>query len=237
MGHELLKHPEILAEIERQKDIACVRNNITVDYILSKWKAIADADPNELISLRLECCRHCYGNEHLYQWTKIGYKLALERSRRHVCNPRRCSSPCPDREPPDPMGGFDFDPTKPPLKECPACMGEGFVRVMLKDTTRCSWQALQLYRGVKQTQHGIEILMADKDGAIKSMAEFKGMMVRKAELTLPPGESLPVSVTAKDFTLDQLASMYAQIQERKKANGEPAAALPVDKKARKRVKS
>jgi len=38
------------------------RVEVSVDDVLRRWLAIANADPNELIELRRTCCRFCHGN-------------------------------------------------------------------------------------------------------------------------------------------------------------------------------
>ena len=53
--------------------------------------------------------------------------------------------------------------------------GDGHGRVILKDTSKLSRQAVSLYAGVKQTKEGLEVKFHSKDGAAERMFKHLGL--------------------------------------------------------------
>lgn len=210
-AYRMLMKVDVRSAIEERQEELAAAAGITVEWILRQWRQIAEADPNELIYTRLECCRHCYGENHDYQWTEPEYREAVNLSSFHVCG-RGCKQPCKLMIPPPPRGGFGFDPRCAPVADCPQCNGEGVERVKVNDTRRAKGSARRLYAGVKQSKDGsIEIKMRDQDAALNNLAKYMGMLVDKKEITTPDGRPFNVrSVSAKDLTDDQLAAFIAQ---------------------------
>jgi len=209
----LLQNPEIAQEIEiRIREIASARA-ITAEWVLQQWRDIASADPNELIYLDVECCRHCYGLNFEYQWTEHEYKVLCRECSEHICNPK-CEQPlCGRKFPPLAIGGFGFTPHKSPNPDCPICYGKGNEVVRLCNTRKASGPARRLYAGIKKTKDGIEIKTRDQDGALKNIAQYLGMLIDKRELTGRDGQPIPVAnFSAKDLTDDQLAMIIAQAE-------------------------
>jgi phage terminase small subunit len=208
----LLSNPEIVEAIEeRKKDLAAAAG-LSCEWVLRQWKEIAEADPNELIAMELESCRHCHGINHEFQWTEIEYKHAVEAAQNHLCG-SKCEQPCVKRIPPLPNGGFGFDPRRAPAPDCPQCHGRGEQRIAIADTRKVKGSARRLYLGIKQTQHGIEIKMADQAEARKNIAQYLGMLIDKRELSGPNGQPIPMAhFTASDLTDDQLAQIIQQAE-------------------------
>ena len=205
-----------LSDAEVQKAIADIQAEraaaagISAEWVLRQWKQIAEADPNDLISLERECCRHCYGANHNYQWTQFEYDLAVKNAAAHRCT-SKCEPDCAKRFPPLPLGGMNFNPRLVPREDCPVCFGEGIAKVIVADTRRLQGDAKKLYAGVKQTQNGIEVKMRDQDAAINNIARYLGMIIDKRELSGPNGKAIPfANFTAKDLTDDQLAQIILQ---------------------------
>ena len=205
----LLSHAEINEFIQEKAEDRAAAADLSAEWVLRQWRQIASADPNDLIWIRRECCRHCHGVFHAFQWTEFEYKAAVEAARKHECSPK-CSQPCSARVIPDPAGGFGFDLKREPAPDCPVCHGEGNERVMVADTRRLRGPARRLYAGAKQTKDGIEIKMRDQDGALANIAKYLGMLVDKRELSGPGGAPIPVAAySARDLTDDQLAAIAA----------------------------
>ena len=68
IGPELLGKTWVAAAIQLGMEKRQKRTGITQDMVLNRWWDIANADPNELVQYRRDCCRHCYGVDHRYQW-------------------------------------------------------------------------------------------------------------------------------------------------------------------------
>jgi phage terminase small subunit len=210
---ELMANPAVVAAIEeRQREIACAAA-LNAEWVLGQWRDIASADPNDLIYTRLECCRHCYGLNHEYQWTEFEYRKTVEAAAAHQCN-SKCEPGCGKRFPPLALGGFGFTSHRQPNPDCPLCHGDGFERVCLVDTREVKGPARRLYAGVKKTKDGIQILMRDQDGALMNIAKYLGMLIDKRELTgKDGGPILGTHFTARDLTDDQIAQMLLQERE------------------------
>lgn len=210
----LLSNAEIMAAIEDKIAEKLEIAELSVEWVLRQWKKIAEADPSELCWTEVECCRHCYGVEHAYQWRRVEFERAMELARLHVCDGRKCSSPCEKRNPPDARGGFNFDSRRPPVADCPVCEGRGVERVRIADTRHVRGSARRLYAGVKQTKDGIEIKMRDQDGALQNISKYFGMIMERREHSGPGGGPIPVALSAEELSDDELAQFIHQERAR-----------------------
>lgn len=169
-----LRQPRIKARIEEIREQARRRLSsivgVTAPKIAQMFLEIAMTDPNELIGLRIGCCRHCHGDGHGYQWKEHEYLDALEKwEALPVAVQASTAMPAIG-------GGLGFDHTAEPDPECPNCMGEGLERVVARDTTQLSDGAKMLFQGVKQTRNGLEIQMADRAKALEMAARIAGFL-------------------------------------------------------------
>jgi len=177
-GHELLKHPEIRAEIGRLQRAAAEKLEITHTDILKRLWDTATGDVNDLVRVERRACRYCHGIDHQFQW-KTEREYRDERDR--ALNAAAGGDPgalmalgeaidagktIPGVPTDD--GGYGFNRMAMPHPECPECAGEGVETVALSDTR----QALShpLYEGVKQTRDGIEVKIADRAKALEQVA-------------------------------------------------------------------
>lgn len=203
----LLTNPAVVAAIAERTEELAARAGLSVEWVLRQWKQIAEADPNELISVRVESCRHCHGINHEFQWTEFEYAQAIRAAASHRCN-SKCEPGCLKSIPPPNTGGFGFNPHVPPAESCPVCRGDGIEKVLLHDTRRVKGSARRLYAGVRQTQHGIEVKMRDQDAALMNIAKFLRMVVEGREISGPGGGPIAVTpVDARELTDDQLAAL------------------------------
>ena len=191
----LLANDRIKEYIEERKAELAAKAEITPLWVLSQWKKIAAADPNDITQVRRVCCRHCYGVGHQYQWTENEYTNALN----VAINA--------GKEAPDGMGGFGFDPNLEPAAGCPECGGNGQEVTYIHDTRKLTGDARRLYAGTKKTKDGIQVLLRDQDKALENIAKYLGMNIERKELSGPNGAPLSlVSLKAEDLTDDQLAA-------------------------------
>ena len=162
-----------------------IRTNITADQVLQRWWDLATADPNELISYTVECCRHCHGIDFRYQWNEEEFRLAEEEwtDARDEWEREHPGRPYPKKEL-DCRGGFGFDPRRDPNPDCPKCLGRGESRLDVKDTRRLSRRAKALYAGVKMTKEGLEVKMHDQAKALENVARHLGMFSQDAPYAL-----------------------------------------------------
>lgn len=175
---KLLADPEIMATVNELANAAVAASPVVFDVAtaLTKWLEIADADPDELIGLRVGCCRHCYGEGGLYQWHEIEYLARLDEAERQ----QRAGDL--NVQLPDLAGGFGYDHTRAPSPSCWKCRGEGVERVVARDTSKLTPAARLLYGGVKTTRDGIQINIADRTKALENACRIIGAFNDKLRL-------------------------------------------------------
>jgi phage terminase small subunit len=179
---ELESDPEVQARIQEMKDEANKAQIVTVQKLLQDWADIADADPNELISLQIDCCRHCHGLDHGYQWA---HEMEYAKECARVLDLAAMKKTEPVM--PDMSGGFGFHPSREPVGSCPNCFGRGVTTPLPRDTRKLSPQARKLYAGIKIGANGsLEIKMHDQMKAREQLARVMGYFKDGA---------IPVSVT------------------------------------------
>ncbi|KAA0915801.1 terminase small subunit [Psychrobacter sp. ANT_WB68] len=139
------------------------RMHITQDQVLIKWWEIANADYNELSSVRRVACGYCYGDT-----------ISL------------------DDDDNDNDDSRDIDPTRDPNPDCQMCRGEGSPHVHIADTTKLSPAAKLLYQGAKETKFGIEIQTADRMKALENVARHLGMFKDTVNHVSEDGSMKPV---------------------------------------------
>ena len=192
MAYDLMRVPHVKhaidAGLEEQRKAALAGIDFSVKDALVALLEVASADPNELIGLRIGCCRYCHGEGHRYQWREREYLEAVAE-----IEAKGDSSPLPD-----PAGGFGYDHTRAPHDECPECRGEGVERIVARDTSKLSRGARMLYRGVKQTRNGIEVMLADKDKALENAIRIIGGFDDKLNVSLKGAMALAPAATAAE---------------------------------------
>jgi phage terminase small subunit len=168
-GSKLLADPNIRQRVEEIIAAATVTSESVMDLakIQDMWASIAAASPDELIGLRVGCCRYCWGFEHKYQWREREYLEALTQA-------ERIAKTDPDCPLPDPSGGLDFNHTTAPNDACPECRGEGVERVVARDTSKLSPGAKLLYGGLKKKRDGLEIIIASREKALENLTRMQG---------------------------------------------------------------
>ncbi|EHP94896.1 terminase small subunit [Methylorubrum extorquens] len=193
VGHETLKNPEVAAVIAEAKKARSERTQITQDDVLRFWRSVGTADPNEVVQYRRGCCRYCYGNDHLYQFTAA----ELARAQAIISDGKPYKG---DREhivSLDNHGGLGFDAKRDPNPDCPECFGEGVGRMHALDSRKLTGAAKVLYRGAKYTKDGLEIQMEDRAKAWENVAKHLGMFTEKVEMS----GSMSLNVTPDDAEL------------------------------------
>ncbi|KMV71909.1 terminase small subunit [bacteria symbiont BFo1 of Frankliniella occidentalis] len=173
-GRQLIAKDHIAQAIKRQLRAAAERALITTDQIIARMWGIATLDVNELVEYRRQCCRHCWGKNHLYQWTEEEYNAARSRAEERD-----------DEDMPDIAGGFGFRKHRVAHPECPECNGEGYGDVHIHDTRKLSLAARMAYDGVKVTKDGVQLLITDRskmlDNVAKHLGVFDSLHSRKLE--------------------------------------------------------
>lgn len=170
-GERLLRHVEVQKRLQECMQRRAKKTEITQEKVLERLWMIATADPNELVEYRRECCRHCFGELHMYQWVDEN-ELAVAIA----------EADDPDTVSQD--GGFGYDSSIAPHPKCPKCAGNGRGRLHVHDSRHLSEAAGTLYAGVKVGKDGLEVKMHDQLAALDKVARHLGMFKDKLDLTI-----------------------------------------------------
>jgi phage terminase small subunit len=187
-GSRLLSHVKVAAAIAAAQSARSERTDITADMVLQHWWAIGTANANDLIELRRVCCRHCYGIDFEYQWVDATEFDTAIKVAAMVENADPRTFPTDD-------GGYGFNKTLIPHRDCPSCFGEGHETVFAHDTRQLRGAARLLYAGVEITRDGMKIKMRDQDKAMENVAKHLGMFKEKIEVE--PGENLAALIASR----------------------------------------
>jgi phage terminase small subunit len=185
-GHVMLHDPRVQAAVKARAAIATHETGMGVAWLLERFLRIANADPRELIGLKVGCCRRCYGEGHEFQWRQHEYLEEMKKA--DLANEQRKAlgwkgAIQPEVPYPDIAGGFGFNATLPPLEDCPHCHGEGVERFVPRDTDKLSDDALLLYGGVKVKKDGYEIIIADQSKAAELAGRIMGAFNDKLQVS------------------------------------------------------
>lgn len=165
IGHENLKKPEIQLALQEARRAQQERTAVTADMVLERIALIAFADTRELVEGKKGCCRHCWGEGHKRQRTVGELNSAMKTWLEKGNNPAEF----------DHEGGIGYNPHRPPHPECPDCMGDGYLHVVVKDTRLLSPAAAALYAGIKQTKDGFEVKTHSQMDALEKLAKKFGL--------------------------------------------------------------
>lgn len=196
IGPELLGKTRITVAIEAAMKDREARTEITQDMVLQRFWQIATADTNDLVQYRRNCCRHCWGIDHFYQWTEAEFEAAkIEAAKKNNAEPT-CE------------GGFGFDKLKAANPECPECKGEGKGAMHVQDTRNLKGGARLIYAGVKLGKDGLEVKMHDQMAALEKVARHLGMFKDRTEISGPNGGPIQTETRKlQDLSDDELLAL------------------------------
>jgi len=172
-GSEMMAKPRVRAAVEAAMAQRSKRAEIEAEDVLRRWWKIATANPNDIVSYRRACCRHCHGIEFGAQRT--AGEMKRDRAKWEAAQTKKSTEVF------DEAGGVGYDRRKAPHPDCPECFGEGVGAVFIVDTRLLAGDALLLYAGVKETKDGLEVKLHDQAAALTNTARHLGMFAEKAE--------------------------------------------------------
>lgn len=200
-GHRLIKDAEIQKMLAEKSATVAAKAEFEAVDVLRQWVLIATADPTKISRVRHTNCRHCWGENHGYQWHEREFAEALEK---HSKDPEGWPMP-------DPVGGFGWAHNRPPHPDCPDCKGEGHTETYFEDMSKLGDAERRLIAAVKKTKDGIEVKMRNQDEAVLQIAKYLGMLVDKHEVkskSVVAVAEIPADVVGDT---DALAALYSKI--------------------------
>lgn len=210
-GRRALEIPRVADKLRSHANLLVRRSQMSVVDVFQEWLDIIRADPTELVTIRRVNCRHCWGRDHKYRWRDSDEFAAVQaevldwNSKPEHATTKR---PLPVDD-----GGYGWRKNHQPNAYCPKCDGEGHLDLWIADLATVSPQALKLFAGIKQTQHGIELKLHDRMSAIENVAKALGMFKTVIQLDVGNGEEKQVQAPV---TLDEAAKVYQLIVGGKK---------------------
>lgn len=204
---KLLANEDIAKKVDEALKARSKRVEIEQDDVLKRLWSVATADAAELIRVKYICCRYCYGKGHRYQRTpremeeyRADWEFELKKKSKDLGIDIGILA-----EEFDDQGGVGYDPRKPPRVDCPECFGEGERKVVLADTDSLSEQARLLYGGVKETQHGVQVVMEDRLASLVNVGRHLGMFKDKVEMTGKDGKPIAHEHALAQEIVDEVA--------------------------------
>ena len=189
IGRQLLRKTPVASAIDAERVKVEAKLEMTRDEFLTRWRQMFVADPRDLVEYRRGNCRHCWGVNHAYQWTEAelfeAQKKAIEDGKRA----------------PDESGGIGYVRSRPPHPDCPECGGEGYGRVIIRDSSDLSPEAVTLLAGYKRTKDGEEVVMHSQQKAGETLGKIMGWLQ----------ETPPVKVDVVVEARERLASVLKRI--------------------------
>ncbi|HGY4714795.1 terminase small subunit [Klebsiella oxytoca] len=208
---KMLRNAKVYRAVSFLRDKRQQRLSLTEDEIIHQLSAIASANPNELVQYRRVNCRYCWGERHLYQWRDIEeFDKAAEKASQD------------GKDQPE-YGGLGFVETGFPNEDCPKCNGEGETQLFVADTSQLEGDARWLYAGIKQTQNGLEVRMANQEAARRDLLKIiearKNRLIKNASDD-PPDEESDISDEQLHDALRSLGygRFSAQLSDREKVS-------------------
>lgn len=210
-GRRVLDIPRVKEKLTAHTNLLVRRTQMSVVDVFQEWLDIIRADPTELVTIRRVNCRHCWGRDHKYRWRDSDeFAVAQAEVLDWNSKPDHATT---QRPLPNDVGGYGWRKNHQPNSDCPKCDGEGHLDLWIADLATVSPQALKLFAGIKQTQHGIELKLHDRMGAIENVAKALGMFKTVIQLDMGGGEEKEVQAPV---TIEEAAKVYQLIVGGKK---------------------
>lgn len=211
---QLAGSPLIDARYNALRNESLARINVSLASLVKDLHDIATADPNELVRTVVVNCRHCNGEHFAYQWINEDEYVA-ECDRIAADNELRRENSKTGRTKDNPLpscdGGFGFEPRRAPHEGCPECLGTGIRRTVIADTTQLSEKGRKLFKGVRDTASGVEVLMHDQAAARDMLHRMAGAYRDGAKLPGDPGTDPGEAIDMETVTPDNAKDLYMSL--------------------------
>lgn len=222
---DVFARPWVLAYVRELRAGIAAAHVLDVAAIISADRAIVEAAEHADAISRIEyqCCRHCHGVGFKYQWRDAeeyahALAAAMDDNTQAALDHKR-AKPLPSDD-----GGYGFDSRQEPHAACPTCEGRGVMVTVFGDTRNLG-PAKPLFRGVKQTANGIEVLTHDvekaKDRLLRTAGAYHddaASVARGAAAGAAAGASagavasaVAAAKAAASLTAEQCQKLYLQV--------------------------
>ena len=173
-GAQLLANPNIKKVINEKMAEIAKRNEFEQDQAIQFWKAVAFQDPRRFKKPVIRACRCCHHPEFLYQYTKPEFKRAIECHEKFHAELLKEDAHHVYQEF-DEKGGDTYDWRLKPNNDCPECFGDGVFNFKISDVDDLTEEELLVYKGMKQTKDGFEVLLVDREKGYEALSRYVGL--------------------------------------------------------------
>lgn len=215
MAWDMGNRPHVRARVREYEKAAAAATVIDYASILQHDLDIIEGykHADEIMQHIWQCCRHCYGVDHKYQWRDFEEYTATLQAIVIENLDRERPKPLPDD-----VGGYGYDPGADPSITCPRCEGRGVGVTVLADTTRLEGPARAIVKGLKVKSDGsVEVLLHDIDKAKERLLRAGGMfgddaasVARAAAGGAAAGAAIAAKV-AENLTEDEVKRLYLEL--------------------------
>jgi len=214
----ILQKPGVQRYLQEIRSVAASAAAIDVQALLEKDREIVRAAEyaKSITSYRVECCRHCHGVGGAYQWIdEDEYSEAMC----NVMDANAAREPTKQLAMPTDEGGYGFEHNIGPNPKCRRCKGDGVQTPVIADTNDHGLAA-PLYKAIRITKNGVEVLLHDVDKAKERLLRAAGAfgddaasVGRAAAAGAAVGHAAAQAVAnrAKDMSADELRKAYLQL--------------------------
>jgi phage terminase small subunit len=225
-AYELLHNAKVIGAIkERRRLIDGERSISGAKHVLGKLWDLETADPRDLCEIWKVPCRFCWGIDNQYQFTKTEMRRRLQAHELGLSDkPIEALYPCGKAEYAawvagkaqlalDLQGGDAYTTGREPNPNCTECGGDGITIQHVTDTRKLTAGAKALYRGVKVTKDGLEILMADQAQAREMLARHYGVAVERKKILVRKLDPEDLSDEELVQSIEELEALNGQIHD------------------------
>jgi phage terminase small subunit len=225
----VLKDKRVLCAIRERMETITDLASVTAADIRRELKGVLYADSSELTGVWKVPCRHCWGHGNRFQYTNPEMYY-IEQAYSYGENewPSACitSEFGPEinkharaayiagktnREL-DIKGGDGYTRLREINGDCPQCHGQGEPMAYFCDTRYLSEGGRKLFRGVKMTQSGIEVIQADKQYALTVLARDTQVGVERREITLKlPRTAQEFQEALRTMSVEEVDALIANL--------------------------
>jgi hypothetical protein len=96
-------------------------------------------------------------------------------------------------------------------EDCEGCLGKGIVKSEIRPSSEWGDTARYLYKGVRQTKFGMEVILRDQDKALENLAKYFGLFETK--LRIETGEKQLPSFSDFVGSDEQAAQIYQEMMK------------------------
>ncbi len=214
LASRLANLPDVDARYNALRNESLARVNVSLAALVQDLHDIATADPSEIVRTVVVNCRHCNGIGFRRQWIDEDdfvdecdrVQLDNDMRREQSKTGRTTDKPLPTCD-----GGFGFEPRGEVHPGCPVCLGAGRRITIVTDTTELSPKARKLFKGVKETANGIEVLMHDQQAARDMLHRMAGAYRDGAKLPGDPGTDPGEAIDMETITPSNAKDAYMSL--------------------------